>query len=217
MERRADRVAHGHEVQPGRYASALEQLYRENLAPVVMPQRRAIHPHLYDRMTAAGAEPAYPRPAPPPRWAMGMGMAASLLLLLSWFSAWLLAPRLLLARLEIPSTEGLLYWASAAELGDASDAAVLSNLAWHRYRQRDYEAAIAFDQAAVATHPRDCRHAANLAIMLAATSRLDEARQALELAQQQALRNPRLPAAAVLQSARDAVVAAEGRATAGTP
>lgn len=66
-EERADRVAQTHETAPGRYATALERLYRHNLVPAVMGSRRHIHPHLYDRLTAAGVVPDYPRPEPPSR------------------------------------------------------------------------------------------------------------------------------------------------------
>jgi hypothetical protein len=33
--------------------------------PAVMPGKRRIHPDLYDRMTASGITPAYPRPRAP--------------------------------------------------------------------------------------------------------------------------------------------------------
>jgi len=65
----ADADAHAHEhadgEQPGVYARALELVHRLNLAPVVMPGKGASHPHLYDRMLAAGVQPDYERPAPP--------------------------------------------------------------------------------------------------------------------------------------------------------
>jgi Zn-dependent protease with chaperone function len=47
------------------YARALETIYRLNLIPAVMPSRGQIHPHLYDRMLAAGLTPDFPRPKPP--------------------------------------------------------------------------------------------------------------------------------------------------------
>lgn len=63
MEEHADEGAHTHD--EGSYASALEKLYEENLVPAVM-RRRTTHPHLYDRILAAGVNPPYPRPEPPP-------------------------------------------------------------------------------------------------------------------------------------------------------
>ena len=47
------------------YAPALEKLYRENQLPAVNINDRQTHPHLYDRMLAAGISPDYPRPRRP--------------------------------------------------------------------------------------------------------------------------------------------------------
>ncbi len=65
QEARADAVAHGHQEEEGLYARALETLYRLNGIPAVLAGRGKTHPHLYDRMLAAGVTPEYPRPAPP--------------------------------------------------------------------------------------------------------------------------------------------------------
>lgn len=65
MEARADEQARAAEPAAGTYAQALEKLYRANLIPAVMAGKNAIHPHLYDRLLAAGVQPAYPRPEPP--------------------------------------------------------------------------------------------------------------------------------------------------------
>ncbi len=46
------------------YAQALEALYRANGTPAVL-RRQGTHPHLYDRLLAAGRTPDYPRPEPP--------------------------------------------------------------------------------------------------------------------------------------------------------
>ncbi|OYW29235.1 MAG: hypothetical protein B7Z47_05030 [Chthoniobacter sp. 12-60-6] len=67
MESRADSMSVKDEAEGPIYARALEKLYEANLLPAVMT-KRLVHPHLYDRMTAAGLTPAYPRPAPPPQW-----------------------------------------------------------------------------------------------------------------------------------------------------
>lgn len=65
MEKRADQMALGEQVNEGVYARALEKIYRENQIPAVNPSKRMSHPHLYDRMVAAGLIPDYPRPATP--------------------------------------------------------------------------------------------------------------------------------------------------------
>lgn len=66
MEHRADRAATAGEVNPGIYARALERLAFRNLTPVVTNARAAkTHPDIFDRMTAAGAPPEYPKPLPP--------------------------------------------------------------------------------------------------------------------------------------------------------
>ena len=65
MENRADSMSVTDESEGPIYARALEKLYQANQMPAVMT-KRLLHPHLYDRMIAAGLTPAYPRPAPPP-------------------------------------------------------------------------------------------------------------------------------------------------------
>ncbi|MGP8202278.1 MAG: M48 family metallopeptidase [Limisphaerales bacterium] len=69
MEKRADKIATENQGQEGVYARALEKLYRDSLIPAVSSSNRQIHPHLYDRMLAAGILPEYPRPAKPERMA----------------------------------------------------------------------------------------------------------------------------------------------------
>jgi Zn-dependent protease with chaperone function len=65
LEVRADKAGQGNEAEEGLYARALERLYKVNLMPAVMPGKRAVHPHLYDRMVASGVAPAYARPKAP--------------------------------------------------------------------------------------------------------------------------------------------------------
>lgn len=67
MERRADRLATHEQPVGDVYARALETLYRVNLIPAVNVNDRQTHPHLYDRMLAAGVTPDYPRPKKPSR------------------------------------------------------------------------------------------------------------------------------------------------------
>jgi Zn-dependent protease with chaperone function len=64
LERRADRAACA-ESSEGDFARALERIYRENQIPAVTWSRGDTHPHLYDRMVAAGVTPDFPRPAAP--------------------------------------------------------------------------------------------------------------------------------------------------------
>lgn len=68
MEHQADSAATGPEGDSPAYARALEKLHEANHLPAVMPGNRMVHPHLYDRMLAAGVTPEYPRPAAPVRW-----------------------------------------------------------------------------------------------------------------------------------------------------
>lgn len=88
MEERADRVGKDHEgCSEGAYAGALEKLHEINLMPVVMPGKRQVHPHLFDRMTAAGRTPDYPRPEPPPSygWESLLSLALVMVVVALWF------------------------------------------------------------------------------------------------------------------------------------
>ena len=67
MELRADVAAAGSDGESPSYARALEKLYEAGKLPAVMPGNSMVHPHLYDRMIAAGVTPDYPRPAPASR------------------------------------------------------------------------------------------------------------------------------------------------------
>jgi Zn-dependent protease with chaperone function len=63
LETRADQMAAANEGDAGTYARALSRLYEDNLLPAVTAKNRATHPHLYDRLEAAGVPPDFPRPA----------------------------------------------------------------------------------------------------------------------------------------------------------
>jgi Zn-dependent protease with chaperone function len=65
MEKRADKIAADNQGAEGVYARALEKLYCDSLIPAVSASNNKTHPHLYDRMLAAGIQPDYPRPAKP--------------------------------------------------------------------------------------------------------------------------------------------------------
>ncbi len=96
MEVRADAAGHKHQANEGLYAQALEKLYAVNLMPAVLRQNNLVHPHLYDRLLASGITPDYPRPNPPPRWPLFLGLAGTLavagmfLFLCSLVRLWLL-------------------------------------------------------------------------------------------------------------------------------
>jgi Zn-dependent protease with chaperone function len=63
LESRADQMAKSNEGDAGTYARALTRLYEDGLLPAVSPKNRTTHPHLYDRILAAGVTPDFPRPA----------------------------------------------------------------------------------------------------------------------------------------------------------
>jgi Zn-dependent protease with chaperone function len=67
MEKRADQIALIDQPNEGVYARALEKLYRNNQSPAVSVSKRPVHPHLYDRLIAAGVTPDFPRPKAPKR------------------------------------------------------------------------------------------------------------------------------------------------------
>jgi Zn-dependent protease with chaperone function len=62
LEVRADEMAKAQEHDPGTYARALARIYQDNMVPAVTAGR-GTHPHLYDRLVAAGVTPDFPRPA----------------------------------------------------------------------------------------------------------------------------------------------------------
>jgi Zn-dependent protease with chaperone function len=64
LEARAGSMAKSNEPDPGTYARALLWLHEDSLVPAVLATERATHPHLYDRLLAAGVTPDFPRPAP---------------------------------------------------------------------------------------------------------------------------------------------------------
>lgn len=86
MEKRADSISQLHEREAGRYAQALEHLYRLNLTPAVMRRRNLTHPDLYDRLLAAQITPSYPRPGPPSRWRTYIALLTTLVFALIYFA-----------------------------------------------------------------------------------------------------------------------------------
>lgn len=93
LESRADEMAKANEGDAGTYARALAKLYADNLIPAVMAKSRATHPHLYDRLLAAGVTPDFPRPAAAGSMAWHGRMFAGLLgLLFAVFAINLMQP-----------------------------------------------------------------------------------------------------------------------------
>ncbi len=100
LETRADQMAQANEVDAGTYAKALAKLYEDGLLPVVNATNRATHPHLYDRMLAAGVTPDFPRPAPAAAMAWNGHLFATIVgilfavFVMSHFDKWLNPPPL---------------------------------------------------------------------------------------------------------------------------
>jgi Zn-dependent protease with chaperone function len=89
LEKRADSAGRAHEGEAGTYARALEKLYQINLMPAVTRSWLPTHPHLYDRLLAAGITPDYPRPKPPSRWRASFALAFLLLAALFCGMMWM--------------------------------------------------------------------------------------------------------------------------------
>jgi Zn-dependent protease with chaperone function/tetratricopeptide (TPR) repeat protein len=89
MEVRADALAQNTQTDPGIYPAALAKLYEANLTPAVMPGRRKVHPHLYDRLLAAGVTPDFPRPQPPKRWGIWAALAVAVVNYVCLVALWL--------------------------------------------------------------------------------------------------------------------------------
>jgi len=64
MEQRADRVESEAIADANAYMRSMIKLHEANVHPAVMPGSQT-HPHLYDRLLAAGIQPDFPRPMAP--------------------------------------------------------------------------------------------------------------------------------------------------------
>jgi Zn-dependent protease with chaperone function len=142
MEKRADAFGSSHETDAGAYGRALEKLYQLNLVPPVTMAKKASHPHLYDRLVAAGVEPSYPRPKRPSRGRMFAGLAVAIALALavvagSWTErhSWR----------RHHKNERAYLWLMSLDGGQAMDLMDLSRI---RYRRGDKEDAFALQDAA---------------------------------------------------------------------
>jgi Zn-dependent protease with chaperone function len=66
LEMRADRMEREALTDSGIYMQSMVKLHESNLTPAVTPGTQT-HPHLYDRLLAAGIQPEFARPAAPDR------------------------------------------------------------------------------------------------------------------------------------------------------
>ena len=172
MEQRADSVAHTHDPDEGIYARALEKAYRANGAPAVMPQKRPVHPHLYDRLTAAGVAPDYPRPAPPSQRRALAGILVAALVAGAATVALLVVPRFAQSGESDPDRAAL--W--AVFVGNADSASTLGFL---HAGDEDPAQAIAWLGLAHALDPNDHDSGSFAAELLAYRGRCDRARELL--------------------------------------
>lgn len=176
-ERDADRVAFT-VADPIVYARALEKLYEAHLYPAT--QRGGTHPALYDRLTSAGIQPNYPRPALPPQkfavMVIGLFVFAGATVL--WPHAW-----------------------RAASGNSAAVAAVitrnahpLGRLALAAWGAGDVNAAIALYQRAEELDAQSPWYPRNLAAVLNEAGDCRGARSALERARANAHHDPEIRA-----------------------
>jgi Zn-dependent protease with chaperone function len=177
MEERADAFARSREGEAGIYARALEAIYEANMIPAVLSGKRRVHPHLYDRLLAAGVQPAYPRPAPPPGWPARVGGIAAVLVV--GIAVLGLRVGLLLGSFAAGGSETVLQAVIGATGGEARDVAALADL---RYARGDCGGAIALYEAAVVMDGLEARYPARLAVVLAGCGRCREAKDYVEMA-----------------------------------
>jgi Zn-dependent protease with chaperone function len=172
LEGRADELARAHEGEPGAYARALAKIYEVNLVPPVLGGKGATHPHLYDRLEAAGSPPGYERPPPPPSRLFARSALATLLLAALGCAALEAGHFPPLA--DTRGDERRAYWLLALYGG----APQLANLALARFQGGDRDGAVALYRAAAAADEASAFYPANLAIVLAGLGRCEEAEAA---------------------------------------
>ena len=132
MEERADKLAAEQSIDPAVYARALEKLYEANLMPAVTGSKHRAHPDLWDRMVAAGATPAYEKPAAPPKGAARLGLIALMLALV--FCA---CPLGTVSRVPLGYGATAAHWSIAVGGGHEAALAELGSLAQEEGRWQD--------------------------------------------------------------------------------
>ena len=170
MEERADRSALCGADASSVYARALERLYEANLTPAVMAGR-PVHPHLYDRLIAAGVPPDFLRPDPPSQRRMWAGVAAATALL-ALVAFLLTGPPFVFELLATESER-----ASNLDLAFGPDAGSLLRRAMLEDSRGNSEAALAFASASTALEPDFIGPPALRAMVLAREGRCEEAAQ----------------------------------------
>ncbi|HEX5443938.1 MAG TPA: M48 family metalloprotease [Pirellulales bacterium] len=200
MEQCADRQGHAHQADEGVYARALEKLYCANLSPAVLRGNRHVHPHLYDRMAAAGVAPAYERPAPPSsRWRTAALVATCLpLVAATW--AWNELPRRAAA---LDRTHPIRCAALILRGSDDWASWFLSRLASESHRHDEVQAAITYLRASASLDEQSPVYPARLALVLASVERCPEAEEALTAALQ---RQPMRESPSRVRAEEDALV-----------
>jgi Zn-dependent protease with chaperone function len=149
----ADAAAHA---EGAAYARALEALYEWNLVPA-NHRRPLTHPHLYDRLVAAGVPPAWPRPAPP--------VAGGKTLVAVVAAAALVAGGVSFARFSLGAGRPLL---ALAIDGGARE---LTELGTSHLRRGDLDGALTLYRGAEQLHPDCPDHPATIAYALAVSGR----------------------------------------------
>jgi Zn-dependent protease with chaperone function len=200
LERRADRLAKEWQTQEGAYARALGKLGEANLAPLVEPGKGSSHPHLYDRLVAAGAPPDFPRPRPPARSRALLGLGVSYLALLA---AWL---GLVFARPSLPPRGGDERAILRSLTLGGRTATDLSDLALARRDAGRIDEAAVLYQAAAEIVPDSPYYPASQALALAALGRCGEADGAAREAERRQQRDPRFAEESAVGIAREAVL-----------
>ncbi len=184
-EQRADESGARHEVDEGSYARALEKIYRLNLVPVTWKSPHG-HAPLYDRMIAAGVEPNYPRPRPPSRIRILVGVLLQLVVYLVLLTGIAFVSRSA-DRVLNDYPVGRLAWLAFVG-GREHDVEQLGDLRWDAGRTDE---AIIFYRAAAVMDDESAWYSLALANALSGTGRCAEAAAALDEAERRAARYDR--------------------------
>lgn len=150
------------------YARVLERIHALNGVPAVL--RGAPSQSLYERMRAAGVEPSYPKPKPPPR------RAGPLVLVFVVALLGLVGTRVLAMWMEV-------RWGSRLDVIHAvigstgGDADAFAQLGYARYRASDVPGAITAYEAASSLRPNDPAALALVARLHMALGECEQARE----------------------------------------
>jgi Zn-dependent protease with chaperone function len=184
MERRADAQARKHEGDSGSLARALEKIYRANAVPAV-GWARGSHPHLYDRLIAAGKPPSYDRPKPPSRIRLYLGMVAAMLVTATLLIAATWAPTYA-ACAETEDEWPCVVWLASGYGGSWE----LGAIGYIRETQGQHEDAIVLYRAAAILADNPSAELARLVVLLVLADRCPEAEATAEQLKQQIALTP---------------------------